>query len=225
MKGEEDEHTTLRQCLDSVASIKDCSKNLRALWKSGTSTAPSFVSFVLLEEKQATNCCGCKRSMLELTQCCTTTHTSAHFVSRCQKSKDMILKIVRTPPLPTKCAREQCLFAEVNIEASWQDPEYPWGATFPQRENFMSNTGSTTLLFLTGLGIGAGLAVLFAPQSGEETREWIADTAERKFKVLRRVGRRSFRQLQDVVAEGEEKVTGVLRNGRKALESVAAKLE
>lgn len=88
----------------------------------------------------------------------------------------------------------------------------------------MNDTGRTTLFFLTGLGIGAGLAVLFAPHSGEETREWIADTADRKFKVLRRVGRRSFRQLQDAVAEGEEKVTGVLKNGKKALESVAAKL-
>lgn len=76
-----------------------------------------------------------------------------------------------------------------------------------------------------GPGIGAGLAVLLAPRSGEETREWIADTAERKFKALRRVGRRSFRQLQDAVAEGEEMVTGALRNGKKALESVAAKLD
>jgi len=99
------------------------------------------------------------------------------------------------------------------------------GDTYPQKENFMNNTGRTALVFLTGLGIGAGLAVLFAPRSGEETREWIADTAERKFKVLRRVGRRSLRQLQDAVAEGEERVTGVLRNGKKALESVAAKLD
>jgi len=89
----------------------------------------------------------------------------------------------------------------------------------------MNSTGSTTLIFLTGLGIGAGLAALFASRSGEETREWIADTAERKFKVLRRVGRRSLRQLQDAVAEGEEKVTGVLRNGKKVLESAAAKLD
>ena len=89
----------------------------------------------------------------------------------------------------------------------------------------MNNTGRTTLVFLTGLGIGAGLAALFAPQSGEETREWIADTADQKFKVLRRMGRRSFRQLQDAVAEGEEKVTEVLRNGKKALGSVAAKLD
>jgi gas vesicle protein len=92
------------------------------------------------------------------------------------------------------------------------------GDTYPRKENFMNNTGSTTLAFLTGLGIGAGLAVLFAPRSGEETREWIADTAEQKFKVLRRVGRRSFRQLQDAVAEGQEKVTEVLRNGKKALQ-------
>ena len=89
----------------------------------------------------------------------------------------------------------------------------------------MNNTGRTTLAFLTGLGIGAGLAALFAPRSGEETREWIADTAEQKFKVLRRMGRRSFKQLEDAIAEGEEKVTGVFRNGKKALGSVAAKLD
>jgi gas vesicle protein len=81
----------------------------------------------------------------------------------------------------------------------------------------MNNTGRTTLAFLAGLGIGAGLAALLAPQSGEETREWIADTAERKFKVLRRRGRRSFRQLQDAVAEGKEKVTEVLRKSTSGL--------
>jgi len=87
----------------------------------------------------------------------------------------------------------------------------------------VNNTGRTTLTFLTGLGFETALAVLFAPQSGKETREWIADTAERRLKGLRRMGRRSFRQLQDAVAEGEEKVTVVLRNGKKTLESVAAK--
>jgi len=43
--------------------------------------------------------------------------------------------------------------------------------------------------------------------------------------VLRRKGRRSFRRLQNAVAEGEEKVTAVFRNGKKAVESVAAKLD
>lgn len=99
------------------------------------------------------------------------------------------------------------------------------GDTFSQEENFMNNSGRTTLAFLAGLGIGAGLAALLAPRSGEETREWIADTAEREFKVLRRRGRRSLRQLQDAVAKGEEKVTDVLRSGKEALESVGAKLD
>lgn len=89
----------------------------------------------------------------------------------------------------------------------------------------MNNTARTTLAFLAGFGIGAGLATLFAPQSGEETREWIADTAERKFKMLRRKGRRSIRQLQGAVAKGEETVTEVLRSGKEALESVTAKLD
>lgn len=88
----------------------------------------------------------------------------------------------------------------------------------------MNNTGRTTLALLAGLGIGAGLAAVFVPRSGEETREWIADTTERKFKVLRRRGRRSIRQLQDAVAKGEEKVTEVWRSGREAVESVAGKL-
>ena len=88
----------------------------------------------------------------------------------------------------------------------------------------MNNTGRTTLAFLAGLGIGAAIALLSAPRSGEETREWIADTAERKFKMLRRSGRRSMRQLQDTVTKGEEKVTEILRDGKDALASAAAKL-
>jgi len=89
----------------------------------------------------------------------------------------------------------------------------------------MNNNGRTALTFLTGIGIGAVLAALFTPRSGEETREWIADTTERRLKGLRRMGRRSLRQLQDSVADGEEKVTVVLRNGKKAFESVASKLD
>lgn len=88
----------------------------------------------------------------------------------------------------------------------------------------MNNTGHTTLAFLTGLAIGVGLATLMTPRSGKETREWIADAAERKFKVLRRRSRRSIRQLQGAIVKGEGKVTEVLRSGREALETVAGKL-
>lgn len=84
------------------------------------------------------------------------------------------------------------------------------GDAYPQKKNFINNTGRITLVFLTGLGIGARLAAVFAPRSGEETREWIADRSD------------SSRTRQ---IEGEERVTDILRNGKKALESVAAKLD
>jgi gas vesicle protein len=94
-----------------------------------------------------------------------------------------------------------------------------------QKEKFMNNTERTTLAFLTGLGIGVVFAALITPRSGEEMREWVADTAERKFRVLRRKGGRSIKQLQIALSKGEERVAEVLRNGKDALDSVAAKLD
>jgi gas vesicle protein len=89
----------------------------------------------------------------------------------------------------------------------------------------MNNTGRLALTFMVGLGVGVGLALLFAPQSGEETREWIAETAEDELKRLRRKGRQTLEHLQDVVSEGEKKVVKVLRTGKDALDSVASKLD
>jgi gas vesicle protein len=94
-----------------------------------------------------------------------------------------------------------------------------------QKERFMNNAERTTLAFLTGLGIGVVFAALITPRSGEEMREWVADTAERKLRVLRRKGGRSIKQLQIALSKGEERVAEVLRNGKDALESVAAKLD
>jgi gas vesicle protein len=93
-----------------------------------------------------------------------------------------------------------------------------------RKEHFVNNIGRTTLAFLAGLGVGAAIALLSAPRSGEETREWIADKAERKFKMLRRSGRRSIRQLHNTVTKGEEKFTEILKDGKEALALVATKL-
>lgn len=87
------------------------------------------------------------------------------------------------------------------------------------------NNGRGTSAFLIGLGIGAGLALLFAPLSGEETREWLMDNAENKFKRLRRQGRRWAYQVQDVLDKSEDRVTRVLRTGKNALDSVASRLD
>jgi gas vesicle protein len=43
--------------------------------------------------------------------------------------------------------------------------------------NMADNGGDKFLYFLAGTGIGAALALLFAPKSGRETREMLAKTA------------------------------------------------
>jgi gas vesicle protein len=89
----------------------------------------------------------------------------------------------------------------------------------------MSNAGRTMIAFLSGLGIGVAVALLFAPKSGEETREWLKDTAEEGVERLRRQGRESLEQLHDVVAVGEMKMAKALRTSREVLDSVAGKLD
>ena len=70
------------------------------------------------------------------------------------------------------------------------------------------NAGVVGLVsFLTGAAIGAGLALLFAPQSGEETRKKIKDFSGK---------------VADDVKEGYEKIA---KEAKKSIESVKTSAE
>ena len=89
----------------------------------------------------------------------------------------------------------------------------------------MYNNGRGTTNFLIGLGIGVGIGMLFAPLSGEETREWLTENAEDRIKRLRRQGRRWVFQVQDVLDRSQDSVSKALKTGKDALDSVAARLD
>jgi gas vesicle protein len=100
------------------------------------------------------------------------------------------------------------------------------GADNPARtEEPVSDKGREFASLLVGFGVGVGLAILFAPQSGSETREWISVNVEDGFRQVRRRGRRLVFEAQDLLDRGEHTVSRALRTGKHVLESVADRLD
>ncbi len=77
--------------------------------------------------------------------------------------------------------------------------------------------------FLAGLSVGAILALLYAPKSGEETREILRGKAEEGKEFVTTKGREFQRQAQDavekargVVAKQKEQLSAALEAGKQA---------
>src|SRR5438094_6884685 len=89
---------------------------------------------------------------------------------------------------------------------------------------------SNFAFFLAGLGIGAILALLFAPKSGEETRDYIAQKAGEgkvyvaaKGKELRRQAEELVEKGKDVVAQQKEQLAAAFDAGKQAYQDEKGK--
>ena len=85
------------------------------------------------------------------------------------------------------------------------------------------NGGTNLGFFLAGLGMGAVLALLFAPRSGKETREYIAGKAEEgrdyvkaKTEDLRRQAEGAVEKGKDLVTKQKELLSAALEAGKQA---------
>ncbi len=71
----------------------------------------------------------------------------------------------------------------------------------------MEDTGSKITYFLCGLGVGVAVGLLFAPQSGAETRELILTKADEGKEFLVRQGVKMRDTAGDVVKKGKNLVS------------------
>ncbi len=60
--------------------------------------------------------------------------------------------------------------------------------------------------FLLGVGVGAGIALLFAPKSGEETRELLRGKAGEGREYLRRRGSELRDSASEIIERGKEAI-------------------
>ncbi|MGD1210847.1 MAG: YtxH domain-containing protein [Candidatus Acidiferrales bacterium] len=66
------------------------------------------------------------------------------------------------------------------------------------------NVGSKVSFFLVGLGIGALIGILFAPKSGEETREYLSSKADEGKEYAQRKARELRERAEDLIERSKE---------------------
>jgi gas vesicle protein len=85
------------------------------------------------------------------------------------------------------------------------------------------NTGSKISYFLVGLGIGAAIGILFAPSSGEETREFLSNKADqgreyaqKKARELRERAEDLIERSKEIISRQSDAVTSAVDAGKEA---------
>ena len=92
------------------------------------------------------------------------------------------------------------------------------------------NDGSKVGFFLAGLGIGAVMALLFAPRSGKETRDMIVQKAEEgrdyvvtKSEEIRKQAEDAVEKGRDLVNKQKDLLSAALEAGKQAYQDEKTK--
>jgi len=92
------------------------------------------------------------------------------------------------------------------------------------------NAGSKVSFFLVGLGIGALVGILFAPKSGEETREYLTskadegrDYAQKKARELRERAEDLIERSKEIMARQKDSLSSAVEAGKDAYQREKSK--
>jgi len=92
------------------------------------------------------------------------------------------------------------------------------------------NVGSKITYFLVGLGVGALVGILFAPKSGDETRDFLSkkadegkDYAQRKAKELRERADDLIERGKEVASRQKDSISAAVEGAREAYRREASK--
>jgi gas vesicle protein len=95
-----------------------------------------------------------------------------------------------------------------------------------------NQVGSKVTFFLVGLGIGALVGILFAPKSGEDTREYLMDKADEGREYAQRKARELRDRAEDLVERGKkvasnqkDSISAAVEAGRDAYQREKSKAQ
>ncbi len=87
------------------------------------------------------------------------------------------------------------------------------------------SAGTVLVSFVAGAALGAGLALLYAPKSGREMRETIADLTDDAVDKIKEYAKEAQEKIKSVVEEGRETVAekksilaSAIEAGREAMQ-------
>jgi gas vesicle protein len=91
-----------------------------------------------------------------------------------------------------------------------------------------NNVGSKVSYFLVGLGIGSLVGILFAPKSGEETRDYLTskadegrDYAQKKARELRERAEDLLERSKEVMARQKDAFSSAVEAGKETYKKEA----